>query len=183
MVSTLDFTVERGNMKKFTFAVAAILALGSLSACGSSEDASQESKVASILIESPVVRSVDSASYKNEETGKYMTGSFMTITNNADQDVTLVGGASPIAGIVEIHEVIDGMMQPMPGGLLIPAGESVKLRMGGYHVMLLELDHEIKAGEETEVTLRFSDGSEQTITAPVKDIAMDDEVYGAAGGM
>jgi copper(I)-binding protein len=55
--------------------------------------------------------------------------------------------------------------------------------MGGYHVMLLELDHEIKAGEETEVTLRFSDGTEQTITAPVKDIAMDDEVYGAAGTM
>jgi periplasmic copper chaperone A len=50
-------------------------------------------------------------------------------------------------------------------------------------VMLLELNKEIKAGDETEVTLRFSDGTEQTITAPVKDIAMDDEVYGATGGM
>ena len=161
-------------------AAVAILAMSTLSSCGSSDETAKE---AAIVIENPVVRSIDAMSFRNEESGKYMTGSFMTITNNADQDVTLVGGASPIAGIVEIHEVIDGMMQPMPGGLLIPAGESVKLRMGGYHVMLLELDHEIKAGEETEVTLRFSDGSEQTITAPVKDIAMDDEVYGAAGTM
>jgi copper(I)-binding protein len=167
-------------MKKVLIAAVAILAMGSLSSCGSSDEASKE---AAIVIENPVVRSIDSASYKNEESGKYMTGSFMTITNNGDKDVTLVGGASPIAGIVEIHEVIDGMMQPMANGLVIPAGENVKLRMGGYHVMLLELSKEIKAGDETEVTLRFSDGSEQTITAPVKDIAMDDEVYGATGGM
>ena len=166
-------------MKKVMMAAVAILAIGTLSACGSDES----SKSAAIVIENPVVRSIDSASYKNEESGKYMTGSFMTITNNGDKDVTLVGGSSPIAGIVEIHEVIDGMMQPMANGLVIPAGESVKLRMGGYHVMLLELSNEIKAGDETEVTLRFSDGTEQTITAPVKDIAMDDEVYGADGGM
>lgn len=166
-------------MKKVLVAALAVLTLGTLSSCGSDGSA----KEASIVIENPVVRSIDSASYKNEKTGKFMTGSFMTITNNGEKDVTLVGGASPIAGIVEIHEVIDGMMQPMADGLLIPAGKSVKLRMGGYHVMLLELDHEIKAGEEAEVTLRFSDGSEQTITAPVKDIAMDDEVYGAAGTM
>ena len=167
-------------MKKVLLAAVAILAMGTLSSCGSNDEASKE---AAIVIENPVVRSIDSASYKNEESGKYMTGSFMTITNNGDKDVTLVGGASPIAGIVEIHEVINGMMQPMANGLVIPAGENVKLRMGGYHVMLLELDKEIKAGDETEVTLRFSDGTEQTLTAPVKDIAMDDEVYGADGGM
>jgi periplasmic copper chaperone A len=167
-------------MKKVIISAVAILALASLSSCGSNDEAA---KTSSIVIENPVVRSIDSASYKNEKTGKYMTGSFMTITNNGDEDVTLVGGSSPIAGIVEIHEVIDGMMTPMANGLTIPAKQSVKLRMGGYHVMLLELDREIKAGEEVEVTLRFSDGSEQTLTAPVKDIAMDDEVYGATGTM
>jgi copper(I)-binding protein len=179
MVSTLDFTVERGNMKKVIFAVAAIFALVSLSACGSSEDASQESKVAAIVIENPVIRAVDSMSFKNEETGKYMTGSFMTITNNGDADVSLTGGSSPVAGIVEIHEVLEGVMTPVTGGLVIPAGESVKLRMGGYHVMLMELSAELNAGDESEMTLRFSDGSEQTVTAPIREIAMDDEIYGA----
>ncbi len=102
-------------------AALAVLALGTMSSCGSDE----ESKVAAIVIENPVVRSIDMASYKNEATGKYMTGSFMTITNNGDKDVTLVGGPSPIAGIVEIHEVIDGMMQPMADGLVIPVGQCV----------------------------------------------------------
>lgn len=166
-------------MKKLFIAALALITLGTISSC-SSESGTNSS---SILIENPVVRSIDAASYKNESSGKFMTGSFMTITNNGEKDVTLVGGASPVAGIVEIHEVIDGMMQPMASGLVIPAGQSVKLRMGGYHVMLMELASEIKAGEEVEMTLRFSDGTEQRLTAPVKDIAMDDEVYGAAGGM
>lgn len=170
-------------MKKVIMAAVAILGIGTVAFFVTQGSDEVSAKVSSIVIENPVVRSIDSASYKNEETGKYMTGSFMTITNNGEEDVTLTGGSSPIAGIVEIHEVIDGVMLPMAGGLVIPAGESVKLRMGGYHVMLLELTEEVKAGDETEVTLRFSDGSEQTITAPVKDIAMDDEVYGADGGM
>ncbi len=76
-------------MKKVLIAAVAVLALGTLSSCGSNEEAA---KVAAIVVENPVVRSVDSASYKNEATGKYMTGSFMTITNNGDKDVTLVGG-------------------------------------------------------------------------------------------
>lgn len=161
-------------------AAVAIIAMSSLSSCGSSDETAKE---AAIVIENPVVRSIDAMSFRNEASGKFMTGSFMTITNNGDKDVTLIGGESPIAGIVEIHEVTNGTMIAMPDGLVIPAGENVKLRMGGYHVMLLELNKEIKAGDETEVTLRFSDGTEQTITAPVKDIAMDDEVYGSTGGM
>jgi copper(I)-binding protein len=170
-------------MKKVIMAAVAILGIGTVAFFVTQGSDEVSAKGSSIVVENPVVRSIDSASYKNEETGKYMTGSFMTITNNGEEDVTLTGGSSPIAGIVEIHEVIDGVMLPMADGLVIPAGESVKLRMGGYHVMLLELTEEVKAGDETEVTLRFSDGSEQTITAPVKDIAMDDEVYGADGGM
>jgi copper(I)-binding protein len=165
-------------MKKAIIAAIAALALGSLTSCGDSKSGAE-----TLTIENPVVRSIDSASYKNEKSGKYMTGSFMTITNTGKEEVSLIGGSSPVAGIVEIHEVINGMMQPMANGLPLPAGESVKLRMGGYHVMLLELDHELKAGEEVEVTLRFSDGSEKTVTAPVRDIAMDDEIYGAAGTM
>jgi copper(I)-binding protein len=168
-------------MKKLISIAVAIIGIGAIAYFVT--NGSDESSAPAIVIENPVIRSIDSASYKNEETGKYMTGAFMTITNNGSDDVTLEGGSSPLAGIVEIHEVIDGEMLPMANGLLIPAGESVKLRMGGYHVMLLELESEIKAGEEGEFTLRFSDGSSQTITAPVKDIAMDDEVYGAAGGM
>ena len=136
-----------------------------------------------MVVTEPVVRAVDPMSPVNATSGKAMTGSFMTIMNHSSEDVTLVGGSSPVAGIVEIHEVINGEMVPMSGGLVVPANSQVELRMGGYHVMLLELNKALVAGDEVEVTLEFSNGETTTYTAPVKEIAMDDEKYGAKGGM
>lgn len=153
------------------FAVAALVATF-LTGCGE--------KKAEITIEDPVVRSIDAMSYK-DDAGKYMTGSFMTIKNSGGADVTLVGGSSKDADRIEIHEVVGGQMQPLSDGLVIKAGKSVKLRMGGYHVMLLGLNRDLKAGDEITVTLEFDDGQSIDYTAPVKDIAMDDEKYGAAG--
>ena len=166
-------------MKKIFLSVAVLATLLSgLSACGSSENTGP-----SITISDPVVRAVDAMSPANKATGKFMTGSFMTISNSSDKDVTLIGGTSESAGIIEIHEVIDGAMMPMSDGLVIPAGGEVKLRMGGYHVMLMELASKLVAGDEVTVTLEFSNGDQVPYTAPVKEIAMDDEVYGVAGGM
>ena len=153
------------------FAVAALVATF-LTSCGE--------KKAEITIEDPVVRSIDAMSYK-DDAGKYMTGSFMTIKNSGGADVTLVGGSSKDADRIEIHEVVNGSMQPLSDGLVIKAGKSVKLRMGGFHVMLLGLNRDLKAGDEITVTLEFDDGQSIDYTAPVKDIAMDDEKYGAAG--
>jgi copper(I)-binding protein len=166
-------------MKKVLLSIlAATLLVPTLTSCGSSEEAA-----AAITITEPVARAIDAMSPANKETGKFMTGSFMTISNSSDEDVTLTGGSSDAAGIIEIHEVIDGTMVAMSGGLVIPAKGSVKLRMGGYHVMLMELTEKLAPGDEVDVTLEFSNGETVDYTAPVKEIAMDDEVYGVAGGM
>ena len=166
-------------MKKvFLSVIAAALLIPGLAACGSSEEAGPV-----ITITDPVARAIDDMSPANKETGKFMTGSFMTIANSSDEDVTLTGGSSKSAGIIEIHEVIDGTMTPMSDGLVIPAKGSVKLRMGGYHVMLMELTEKLAPGDEVDVTLEFSNGETVDYTAPVKEIAMDDEVYGRAGDM
>ena len=161
------------KFKKLAAALAAFVTVFALSACSSAEEGPV------IAMSDPVVRAIDEISFINAETGKAMTGSFMTLTNNSDEDVTLVGGSSPVAGIVEIHEVIGGVMKAAEDGLVIPANGTVELRMGGYHVMLMEQAKELKAGEEVTVTLNFSNGESVDYTAPVKMIAMDDEVYGA----
>ena len=166
-------------MKKVILAaLAATLLATGLSGCGSEEAAGP-----AITITEPVVRAIDDMSPVNEATGKFMTGSFMTIANSSDADITLIGGSSAVAGMIEIHEVIDGVMTAMSGGLVIPAGGEVKLRMGGYHVMLMELADKLAAGDEVTVTLDFDNGDKVEYTAPVKEIAMDDEVYGVEGGM
>lgn len=146
------------KFKKLAAALAAFVAVFAMSACSSSEDQ------AAIILTEPVVRAVDPMTSVNEETGKAMTGSFMTLTNSSDEDVTLVGGSSAVAGIIEIHEVIDGQMVAMDGGLVIPANGSIELRMGGYHVMLMELNKNLAAGDEVEVTLEFSNGETLTYT-------------------
>ena len=92
-----------------------------------------------------------------------MTGVYGTLTNNSSQDVVLVGGATEIAGVVEVHEMsmIGGemMMQEIDGGLLIPAGKSIVLEPGGNHLMLMMLTDDLEAGEEISVTFDF-DGAE-----------------------
>jgi copper(I)-binding protein len=165
------------NFKKIISMAAVLFSVFALTSCSKAAEGPM------IVVSEPVVRAVDPMSVVNAISGKAMTASFMTIMNHSDKDVTLLGGSSPVAGIVEIHEVLNGQMVPMAGGLSIPANGQVELRMGGYHVMLLELDHKLAAGEEVEVTLEFSNGEKTTYTAPVKAIATDDEKYGAKAGM
>jgi len=44
-------------------------------------------------------------------------------------------------------------MRALPNGLELPAGKAVDLKPGGYHVMLMDLKQQLKAGDTVEVTL------------------------------
>ena len=63
------------------------------------------------------------------------------------------------------------MMQEMASGLPLPAGETVSLEPGSYHVMLLELVEPLETGDDFEVTLSFAEGDELTIEVPVLETA------------
>jgi copper(I)-binding protein len=110
-----------------------------------------------------------------------MTGVFATITNNTDADITLTGGSSDIAPMVQVHEVVmaDGEMQmrEKEGGIVIPAGQSVTLEPGGLHVMLMDLKKAILDGDQITVTLDFEGADSQTLTLPAKTSASGDETY------
>ena len=82
---------------------------------------------------------------------------YVTIVNTGAAD-RLVAVASPAAGKVELHEstMADGVMR-MRGiaSLAIPAGATVKLAPGGYHVMLIALTQPLTVGQSVPVTLTF----------------------------
>ena len=90
----------------------------------------------------------------------------------------LVSASSPVAGVVEIHEMsMDGgvmKMRAMPG-LELPAGKAVELKPGGYHVMLMDLKQQLKAGDTVPLTLvvEGKDGKKETVEvkAPVKPLS------------
>jgi copper(I)-binding protein len=105
------------------------------------------------------------------------TGAFMQITSA--QDARLVEVKSPVAGIVEIHEMAmdkDVMkMRALPNGLDLPAGKTVELKSGGYHVMLMDLKRQMKEGDSVPMTLVVEGKDKKRTTievkAPVKPLA------------
>jgi copper(I)-binding protein len=82
------------------------------------------------------------------------TGAFMQLQSPAG--ARLVEVRSPVAERVEIHEMrMEGAvmkMREMPA-LELPAGQTVELKPGSYHLMLMGLKRALQAGEEVPLTL------------------------------
>lgn len=106
--------------------------------------------------------------------GQKVGGGYMTITNNGAETERLVGAMASFSGKVEIHQMMmenDIMkMSALPDGLEIPAGETVMLKPGGYHVMFMKLEGPLKVGEERNATLVFEKAGKVNVTFSVKSI-------------
>lgn len=126
---------------------------------------------------------VTANAYVKSTVGEIMSGAFMTISNQTDKDMQLVGARSDVAQMVEIHQVVDGVMSKIDGGLTIAAGQSVELQPGGNHVMLMGLTRNIMTGSEVPITLIFSDGTEVDVLAIAKEINVGSETYEPDAGM
>ena len=124
---------------------------------------------------------------------------YMVIKNTGSDADALIGASSPAAKTTEVHETYmieaspeasmdGGMASPeasMDGGmgaggemmgmrpiprLDIPAGGSVELKPGSYHIMLIELVAPLKAGDKIDITLKFEKAGDVKVTAEVKDM-------------
>ena len=105
--------------------------------------------------------------------GQSGSGAFMRLTSkNATR---LVGVSTPVAGVAELHEMkMQGdvmKMNEVPGGLELPAGKTVELKSGGYHVMLMDLKKTLTKDSVVPMTLLFKDAkgveSRMNINLPV----------------
>jgi copper(I)-binding protein len=160
------------------FAVlAASLAL-TLSACAadSADDDSPAAALCPIAVSDPWVKATEAE----------MTGAFGVLENTSDAEVVVASAASPQAGMMEIHEVVDKdgemVMQPKEGGLVVPAGGSATLAPGGDHLMLMKLPAPIPAGEEVEITVTCADGGSVTWTTVAKPFEGGEESYDPGEG-
>ena len=102
---------------------------------------------------------VKSAWIRTSVQGQKATGAFMTLT--AKDGNRLVGASSPVAGVVEVHEMkMEGdimRMRALPNGLDLPAGKPVALQPGGYHIMLMDLKADLPKDSTVPMTLSFKD--------------------------
>ncbi len=100
--------------------------------------------------------------------GAMMAGGFVEIDNQSSDDVTVIGAAVEGFGRVEIHEtkLEGGMMRMRPRPeLLVPAGQSVRFAPGGLHMMLMQPQGKLQAGDvlRGQLNIRGKDGTEQTL--------------------
>lgn len=96
---------------------------------------------------------------------------YMQIAGGSTDD-TVVSASSDACGATELHVTVmnDGVMSmhALPDGLPVPAGETVSLEPGGYHVMCIDADT-FEAGDTVEVDLEFAEAGTMKVTAEIRD--------------
>jgi len=85
--------------------------------------------------------------------------------------------ATPAASVAEIHNMkMEGGVMKMSAvnGIALPANQTVKLAPGGYHVMMMDLKQQLKAGDRVPLKLTFEmeDKTRETLdlTVEVRDV-------------
>jgi protein SCO1/2 len=99
-----------------------------------------------------------------------MSAAYLQITNHGRSAQQLVGVDTAVAESAEIHETqMDGdlmKMRPVEA-VQIPAGETVQLKPGGEHIMLVGLTAPLVAGDTIMLTLTFDSGTRLEVEAVV----------------
>lgn len=100
---------------------------------------------------------------------------YAVISNKGPAADTLIAVTTPVAARAEIHESMimggQAMMHPRPGGFKIPAGSTVALKPGGWHIMLMGLKQPLRAGDHYPATLTFKKAGKVTIQFSVQTTA------------
>jgi copper(I)-binding protein len=103
--------------------------------------------------------------------GQPVGGGYFTITNNGKSADRLISISSPDAGRAEIHSMVmkDNIMvmRPVEGGLEIPAGGTVALKPGHFHLMFMDVKKPFRKGDTIAVTLEFEHAGKVEIAMPV----------------
>ncbi len=119
-------------------------------------------------------------------TGAKTGAVYMILDNKSANADRLTGASSDVADKAQIHEmsVVNGVMQmrQLADGLPVPAGGSVVLKPGSYHVMLIGLKKPLAVGETFPLTLTFAKAGNISVTVAVQAIgAMQDDKGGMSG--
>jgi copper(I)-binding protein len=109
-----------------------------------------------------------------------IAGGYLTITNKGKVADRLIGGASPAASQIEVHEMVDvdgvAKTRALANGLEIKPGKTVELKPGALRIVLLGLKEPFQLGQKVKGTLVFEKAG------PVEIVYNVEENAGAANG-
>ena len=116
---------------------------------------------------------VDGAYVRAVPPGQMNSAAFMQLTNHDNQDISLIAATSDAAKNVELHTHTqdNGVMRMRQiNEIKLPSEQKVTLQPGGLHIMLIGLTRNLTTGENINLSLTFSDDSQQSLQIPIKDI-------------
>jgi copper(I)-binding protein len=97
---------------------------------------------------------------------------YLTVTNAGPTADRLIGGSTPVADKLELHETSmtgDVMrMRSVEGGLAIAPGQTLRLQPGGAHFMAIGLKRQLKPGDRLPVVLTFERAGKVDVTVAVE---------------
>jgi hypothetical protein len=105
--------------------------------------------------------------------GVKVGGAYLEMRAAAESGDRLIAAKSPVAGAAELHSHImeNGIARMRRvDAIVVPAGKSVTLRPGGYHLMLTDLKAPLKEGDLLKLTLVFEKAGEIEVEATVEPI-------------
>jgi len=112
--------------------------------------------------------------------GQKATGVFMNLT--ATKATRLVGVKTELANVSEVHEMKmdkDVMKMQSIKALDLPAGQTVALKPGSFHVMLMDLKAPVEEGAHVVLTLLFEDAAGVKTQQEVHAVAKKGPMAGA----
>jgi copper(I)-binding protein len=116
--------------------------------------------------------------------GATVAAGYLKLTNTGSTPDRLVGGSSSASKEIEIHEMTmtDGVMRmrPVKGGLEIKPGQTVELKPGGSHLMMIDLKQQLQQGQRVKGTLVFEKAGSVEVEYAVEGIG---GTPAAGGGM
>lgn len=108
--------------------------------------------------------------------GAAVTAGYARIENRGGDD-RLVSASTPAAVETQIHTVDfeNGIMRmrELEDGLPLPAAQTVELRPGSFHIMLMQPTRELSVGDEIPVTLSFEHADAITVDFTVRPIGAE----------
>lgn len=137
---------------------AALLTLTGITGCAPRDRGPErvELEISSVYVAEPVL---------GERTAMYFS-----LQNLSEADDELVAVSTAVAARAEIHRTLregDAMRMEPVASLTVPAGGRLNLAPGGYHIMLLDLQGPLRAGDRFHATLQFRHAGELEVRAVV----------------
>ncbi len=165
------------NWKQISLAYAVVLAVA-LAQLSRAPAHAADFDVSTIHITQPWAR----ATPKGASSG----AAYMTITNNGTAPDRVSCVSSDLSAHCQIHTMSmeNGVMKmrPVEGGLEIKPGETVMLKPGGVHVMLIDLKQALAPGKMVEATLQFEKAGTVKVEFPIAAIGASAPGAAAGGG-